>query len=331
MRIKQWTIGLILVLSIGSALGSNKKIAQTGFQFLSVISDAKASSLGGAVNSRCMGSSSMYFNPATMSKMDGFVDVSASMNEWIADINHNQFSLAVNPMGGALGVFGLTYQQVDYGDLTGTRVSDNTLGYIETGAFSPTAMSMGFGYAKSITDRFSVGGQVKYVYQDLGEAVVPAGELQDTTQTIDNDLSFVAFDFGTLFYTGWKSLAFGMSVRHFSQEKKFSAESFQLPLVFTIGISMDLMDLTEGLGEMHSLVASIDATHYRSHPEQILVGLDYTFRKLLSLRGGFVTNNDEDNFSFGIGVTQFGLSVDYSYTPFGVFDNVKRITVRYSL
>ena len=57
MKIKIMTIGLLLVLAFTSAMGGNKKIAQTGFQFLSVISDAKAASMGGAVNSLPMKSS----------------------------------------------------------------------------------------------------------------------------------------------------------------------------------------------------------------------------------------------------------------------------------
>lgn len=325
----------LLVLAVFTSQGlceeKRQKLAQTGFQFLSVISDARAGAMAGAVNSVEIGSAGLFFNPATMASMTGLIDISASMNTWIADISHYAFSLAVCPASGRYGTFGLSVQHVDYGDLYGTIVSENALGYEDTGEFSPSAMAIGFGYAKRLSDRFSVGGQVKWVHQDLGEAIVPYAEIEDSTHTITNELSPLAFDFGTLFKTGWKSLAFGMSVKHFSQEIEYEQEGFQLPLVFTMGISMDLMDLIPSGGIDQSLYLSIDATHYRSHPEQLLIGLDYRLLNLLSLRGGYISSNDEEDFTCGVGVSYFGVHFDYAYTPFGVFDKVQRMTVRFSL
>ena len=322
---------LVVFTSQGVCEEERQKLAQTGFQFLSVISDARAGAMAGAVNSIEMGSAGLFFNPATMANMDGFIDVSASMNTWIADISHNAFSLAVRPASGRYGTFGFTIQHVDYGDLFGTIVSDNELGYEDTEMFSPSALAVGFGYAMRLSDRFSVGGQIKWVHQDLGEAVVPHFEYEDSTRTITNELSPIAFDFGTVFQTGWKSLAFGMSVKHFSQEIEYEQEGFQLPLVFTMGISMDLMDVIPVDGFDQSLYLSVDATHYRAHPEQLLIGLDYRILNLLSIRGGYISNNDEENFTFGVGVSQFGIHFDYAYTPFGVFDKVQRMTIRFSL
>jgi hypothetical protein len=304
-----------------------KKLAQTGFQFLSVSSDARASALAGAVTSSEMQSSSLFYNPAGMAGMTSFFDASFSQNAWIADIMHNSFSLAVNPFHGKYGVFGMSVLSVDYGDLIGTRVSNNTQGYEETGSFSPSALAVGFGYAKSLTDRFSVGGQVKYTHQQLGENLLP----QADSSMSKNELSPLAFDFGTLFKTGFKSLAFGMSVRNFSKEIKFAEEGFQLPLIFQMGISMDLMDLTQWKQGDHSLLLSLDATHDRSHTEQVIVGLNYEFMKIISLRGGYISNNDENHISCGIGISYSGARLDYAYSPFGIFDSIQRFTIRFSI
>ena len=73
---------------------------------------------------------------------------------------------------------------------------------------------------------------------------------------------------------------------------------------------------------------SVQATNARSHSEQIGFGLEYRFLKLVSVRGGYVTNNDEDDFSFGFGISYFGITVDYAYTPLQNFDSVNRLTVR---
>jgi hypothetical protein len=51
---------------------------------------------------------------------------------------------------------------------------------------------------------------------------------------------------------------------------------------------------------------------------------------VLSLRGGYISSNDESGLTFGIGVSQFNFTFDYAYTPYGIFDNVQRMTARFS-
>lgn len=322
-------LGLCLLFITHLQSSERRKIAQTGFQFLSVTSDARAAAMGGAVNTIKMGSSSLFFNPALMAEMSSFIDLSFSKNQWIADIDHLTASLALKPSGGKYGVLGFSVQQTNYGDLQGTRVAENEQGYAETGLFNPTASAFGLGYAKQITAMFSVGGQIKTAYQNLGNAVLPVAESDSLTEDVSNDLTPMSLDFGTYFKTGIKSLVFGMSVKHFSKEVKYAQEGFQLPLVFTLGISMNLIDLWDEESELHKLWCSIDATHYRSHAEQLLIGVDYSFMDLLNLRGGLVSGNDEDKFSFGFGVSHFGAAFDFAYTPFGVFGDIKRMTVRF--
>lgn len=340
----QSIVGFLIgcLITSGGYAEKNRKLAQSGFQFLSVISDARAAAMAEAMTSLQIGSGALFFNPAGMAEMTGMVDMTASTNQWIADITHNTFSLALSPMHGRYGVLGFSVQSVDYGEFFGTRV-EKTLdqGYVDTGVFELSSIAVGMGYARRLTDRFSVGGQVRWVRQDLGESVIPKistvedslGEavLDTSGQTVSNELTPLAFDFGTQFKTGYKSLVFGMSVRNFSKEIKYVDEGFQLPLVFNLGISMDMMDFVEDGGLEQSLVLSIDASHYRSHAEQIKIGLDYRLLDILSLRCGYITSNDESGFSFGMGVSYFGAAFDYAYSPFGLFDKVQRMTARFSL
>jgi hypothetical protein len=330
------TITLLLTLVLCSGLygAENKKLAQTGFQFLGVTSDARAAAMAEAMTSMEIGSSALFFNPAGMANMKGLVDISASDNQWIADIRHNTFSLALSPGGGEYGVLGFSLQTVNYGDFYGTRVNKGTeLGYDDTGIFELSALAFGVGYAKRLTDRFSVGGQVRWVKQDLGESVIPVvtAELDTVEGLKDNVLQPQAFDFGTQFKTGFKSLVFGMSVRNFSKEIQYVEEGFQLPLVFNLGISMDVMDFLEPGGVKQNLIVCLDASHHRDHPEQIKIGMEYRLMDMLSLRGGYVSSNDENGLSFGVGVSYFGVGLDYAYTPFGVFDKVQRMSARFTL
>lgn len=334
----------VLLLGVVSGYAGEKKLAQTGFQFLSVVSDARASAMGEAMTSLETGSSALFFNPAGMANMEGLVDLTASTNQWIADITHSTFSMALSPKHGEWGVLGFSVQSVNYGDFYGTQVDqdpNSVLGYIDTGIFSLSSWGVGVGYAKRLTDRFSVGGQVRWVHQELGDSDVPqfgtttdstgATKLDTSKVTVSNDMTPLAFDFGTQFKTGFKSLVFGMSVRNFSKEIKYVEEGFQLPLVFNLGISMNVFDFWEDAPLEQSLIVSVDASHYRSHAEQIKVGLDYRLMNVLALRGGYISNNDESGLSFGIGVSHYGVTFDYAYTPFGVFDKVQRMTARIRL
>ena len=318
--------------TVTQAWAKNEKLAQTSFQFLSVVSDARAAAMGEALTGMQAGSSSLFFNPAGMVDLQGTMEVTASNNRWIADITHNAFSLAISPAKGNYGVIGFSVQTVNYGEFYGTRVDKTTdLGYTDTGIFGLHALAVGVGYAKRLTDRFSVGGQVRWVKQDLGESVIPVVASQDSQETVTSKLTPLAFDFGTQFKTGLKSLVFGMSVRNFSKEIKYVEEGFQLPLVFNLGISMNVLDFIESVPLKQTLIVTLDASHYRDHPEQIKVGMEYGLLNSLWLRGGYVTSNDESGFSFGVGVNYSGVGLDYAYTPFGVFDKVQRMTVRFSL
>ncbi len=324
----------------------NQKLAQTGYQFLSVVSDAKAAAMAEAMTSLQTNSSSLFFNPAGMSWMENFFEVSASTNQWIADIRHYTVGMAINPAQGNYGVIGFSAQYVDYGNFISTRVDQNIdKGYDDIDIFKLNSYAIGVGYAKRLTDRFGVGAHIRWAHQDLGNSYIPnvykqvplldslghtTGKYVDSAVTVPNKSGTWVIDFGTQFKTGIKSLVFGMSVRNFSENVQYAQEEFQLPLTFTLGISMNLMDLIGEVPLNQSLYMSIDASHYRDHPEQLKIGLEYKIMNMLSLRGGYITNNDENSgLSFGVGVSQFGFAFDYSYTPYGVFNNVQRMTARF--
>ena len=124
-----------LVFCISVSAQEKEKDAQTGFQFISVTSDARASALGEALTASGTGSSALFFNPAGLSHMQGRFDASFSINQWIADIQHNTMGIALRPMRGRFGVLGFSVRSVDYGTLQGTMVWPNSQGYVDTEEF----------------------------------------------------------------------------------------------------------------------------------------------------------------------------------------------------
>ncbi len=324
---------LLGITNISTIFAADIKLAQTGFQFLSVTSDAGAGGMAEAVTTLPLNSSALFFNPAGMSTQNNLIDVRISDNPWIADIHHTSVSASYSPNNGRYGVFGFTLQNVDYGDIQGTMVWNNDQGYKDTEIIYPIATAIGVGYAKSLSDKFSVGLHIKKAYQYLGRNVIPATDTSNSV--IKNTAEAIAFDFGTVYYTGWNDFSFGMSIRNFSQEIKYQTEGFQLPLTFTMGASVNLMSMIGFEAKQQSLILSIDALHPRSYSERINLGLEYTLFDLLVLRSGYLYNYDQRGLTAGIGIQKtisgMLLEIDYAYTPFGVFDNVQRFSLNIAI
>ena len=276
----------------------------------------------------------MFYNPASMSRLSSLYDINFGQTRWIADINYNFASIAISPSHGDYGVIGLILQSVDYGDLQETIRSNNEQGFLDLGTFRPTASVIGLGYSKALSDRFSVGGNLKFVTQNLGNGTTSLDVYGNPIRT-KSSTDVLVFDFGMLYRTGFKSLNFGVAIRNFSKEVKYEREGFQLPLIFKIGVSLNAIDFTDMDIKTHSLIFSVDATHPRDYPEQVNIGAEYLFMQMLALRGGYMSNNDEYGFTGGVGVQRtFGdvhLCFDYSYTPFGVFNQVSRISVQFTM
>ncbi len=288
-------------------------------------SDARSGGMADAMTTIHDKSTSLFSNPAGLSKQTELFDINFSSNEWIAGIKHDAFSLSYSPSNGQLGVFGFSLLNVDYGELQGTMVWDNSQGFIDTKKFKPSAFAMGLGYGRALSENFSVGGQIKKAFQYLGENVVP---VTDTSKVVESNVSnAVAFDFGTIYVTDWNDFTFGMSVRNFSDEAQYAYDGFQLPLTFRIGCSIDIFKLIPSSIKSHSLLLAIDALHPRSYTQRMNVGLEYLFMNIISTRIGYLHNYDERDFTFGAGVRLGMFKINYALTPFGVFDTVSRVSI----
>jgi hypothetical protein len=340
---------VIVLMSIVFAEGlfvpaaySQQKLAQTGFQFLSVGLDARATGMGEAFTTIEGSSAAMFYNPAGIAGIGSFIDISANQLTWLADIKYLSGSMAIAPFEGKYGVIGVSLLNVNYGKFNFTRVANNDQGYEDIAGWpTPTAYMVGLGYGRSLSDKFSVGGEVKYAYQSLGKSMVPvytqiigssgAAQTDTTFEVRDYSLSVLAFDFGTIYKTGLKSLTFGMSISNFSREIQYVRESFQLPLTFKMGISMNLADLMPSMAEANAFFLSVDAVHPRSYGEYLNIGGEYVFMKTIALRVGYITNHPDYGLTAGLGFQKFGIAVDYSYVPQKVFNDIHRFSVRFSM
>ena len=224
---------------------------------------------------------------------------------------------------------------VDYGQVQGTIRFNNEQGYIDTGMIEPSALAAGISYARTLSDRFSVGGTVKYAMQDLGSAYLgldETGELGGEAPTSELQEGTPAFDFGVMYRTGFRSLNLAFAARNFASELKYAEKSFELPLTFYLGASLNVADFMNVNADVHSLQVSVEGVHPRAFSEQLKVGGEYDFMNTLSLRAGYVFPTDMQGINLGAGIHQAlastTLAVDYGYSDYDFFGAVHRIAVR---
>lgn len=312
-----------------------KKVAQSTMNFLQVGVVPRASALGEAYTAIGKGPEALFFNPAGLAEMDGRIGAFVSSTQWIADIQYLGGALAYK--WGNVGTFGLSFLSVDYGEMYGTSLisksaaSSNPLGYIDNGVFTNTGgMTVGLGFARTVSNLFLIGGDVRYVSHQLGQNITTDtnGELQD------NEANKLSFDLGVKYNTGFKSFNFGMSIRNFATSVKYEELTAQLPMTFAVGASMDMLDWFMAEHRDHAALLSMEFTHPNNYTERIHVGIEYTFMNKLALRGGYISNHDLLGLSFGAGFNQSlmgkNMEISYAYSMTEVFNNVSRLSVGFT-
>jgi hypothetical protein len=315
-------IGLLIMFSV-PCHAMMDKVGTAGALFLKIGMDPRTVAMGEASGALVGSASSAFSNPAGLAgiyKRQMFL----TDTEWIADIRLIGGAYAF-PHGHS-GVIAVSCLAVDYGEMPMVREMDAD---VVVEMFSPKDLAVGLSYARRWTDKLMVGGSLKYIDQAIA----------------DYHSRGVAFDFGTVYYTGFKSLRLAMATNNFGPDLRFdgtyvdnyyigtayveSEKSFgeyDLPLNFRIGLAYDF-EFTPA----NVLTAAIDATHPNDYSERVHLGAEYSWAKTFFLRSGYTFNAEEMGFAMGCGLnldTSLGSgSLDYAYSDYGVFEAVHRVSL----
>ena len=307
------------------------KLAQSTMNFQLVSTSPIASAMGDAFYAVGTGAESIFYNPAGLAASENDFNVIVNYTQWIADINY--LSGAASWRLGNYGSVGISLLSVNYGTIYGTSLDPNKgsgLGYIDNGTLSNVgAYSFGISYAKAVSDQFSIGGNIRIAGQNLGENTFIDG----TTST--NNAKKLVFDAGVEYYTGFKNFRFGMAIRNFSSNIVREAIYEQLPLTFTVGTAIDLMDFVNpSHSNSDALTLAVDFLHSNNYSERFNIGGEYKFLGMIALRGGYQTNRDLASWSAGIGVNKningSEVNVNYSFSKMDVFKDISRISIGFS-
>lgn len=323
-------IGL-LYFSESYAQVALNKVGQSTMDFLLVSISPKASAMGDAYTSLCAGAESMFYNPAGLIDIPKSFDITVDYTQWIADINYLGGGIGYSL--GNYGAVGLSFLTVDYGTIYATRLSPTigAAGYVEDGEMQNVgAYSFGLSYAKAISEKFSIGGTMKYVGQNLGQNDFSNGVSKK------NDMAKLAFDAGIKFNTGFKDFIFGMAIRNFASNVKRELDDEQLPLTFTMGGAISIMEfINPEIIKDQNITLAVDYLHSNSYSERVNLGVEYKYMNMISLRAGYQTNRDIMSWSAGVG---FNTSIagnlveaNYSFSKIdSFFSNVSRLSIGFS-
>ncbi|MBN1352774.1 PorV/PorQ family protein [candidate division KSB1 bacterium] len=300
-----------------------KKVAQSKLQFLKLEMGARAVALGGAYAAVTGDPNCIFYNPAGIAFVEG-IALAFNHSQWLADISYQSGVAAYNT--GRLGTISLNYITVNYGTFERTIVDAHAWeGYQSLGDFEVGEYAAGLGYAVQITDRFYIGAQVKYAYQKLGSSTIweYAGSDFEAEKDVDNETDVVAYDFGTYYNSGFKNLCVGMAVQNFANKP--------IPLNFRFGLAIDLNQVFLPSMRNNRFTLSCDVMHPRDYEERLQYGLEYQYKTLFAIRGGYKANYDEQGLCGGVGmnlnIQNFKLNFDYAVNDFGLFDMVQRFSV----
>jgi opacity protein-like surface antigen len=324
---------IFIFLTAASAFGQSK-IGSTAAPFLNIGVGPRAISMGGAFTATANDISALYWNPAGASRSSTNEAIFAH-STWFADINY-EWAAAMVKLGDA-GTVGLNLTYLNYGEMEITTLAEQD----GTGQmFSANDLSLGLTYAYNLTDRFSLGGTVKYVQQKIWNSSASAF-------AVDLGVLFLSDIYGlriaatiTNFGTGMRMDGQDLLVQHDIDPNNYGnndqilaslrTDEFPLPLTFRIGLAMDVVDI-----EQHRLTLAVDALHPNDNDESINIGGEYMFNNLIAFRLGYKSlflSNSEEGFTAGVGLnydfaSDFGVRVDYAYQDFGVLDYTQHFSL----
>ena len=326
-----WLMLLLLVATTASA--GQSKLGSAGAQFLKIGVGSRYQGMGEASVAMANDVYSMFWNPAGLVEVENSA-VSFTNVNWLLDIDLNYFGYARHFED--IGVFGVSASvlSMDDQEITTFEEQDGTGDY-----YSAVSYAVGVSYARQLTDRFAFGGSFKYVGERIHK----------------ENASTFAFDFGTLLYTGFKSLRMGMSITNMGPDLQFSGPDldvsydelegdgantpigatvkstpYDLPMMFRFGLAYDFV-----VASNSDLTVSAEMKHPNDADQQGSFGAEWQYDEMFFLRSGYKFNTNEEGLSFGGGfitnvTDETDLLIDYAWQDFGRLQSTHRFSVGFN-
>lgn len=332
-------LSVILLLSMGYTESmyaqSVSKTGTTSGQFLRIPVGARASGMGGAVTADVTDASAMFWNPAGLANVEK-TELMVEYADWFIDINHNYLGLAIPAKK---GVFGVNFVALTMGEF-----EETTFDFPEgTGrTFNSYMVSGGLAYSTHLFEKFSVGGNLKFVHEKIFETSATA----------------IALDVGTLYELPFYGIRFGVSVTNigtkmqldgdglitpvdiddqnegnYIADSKLATGAFDLPLMLKVGFAYDAVK-----NENIRATFTVDGSNPSDNVQSVSFGTEIgLLNDLFLLRGGipYIGLRDRtQEYNFGVGINRgfnrnsLNLKFDYAYEAYKYLGSVNRVTLQ---
>ena len=329
------TILLVAVAATGrmeaQLLQSTNKVGTTAAQFLKIGAGSRAIGMGGAYAAVGTDLYSVYWNPAGIATNPNSTQFTFNHAEWLADMKYD-FAAASFRMEG-MGVFTASVTSFSVPEEK-VRTFENPEGDGRT--WDASSLAIGVGFARALTDRFSVGMNVKYVSESVWNSTATG----------------FAFDVGTLYRTPFNDLMIGASISNFGSTMSldgrdvqfntdpnnnldsgpnnvpalYETDEFDLPLTFRIGLAMDVIKT-----RFIRITTAVDAAHPNDNTEYVNSGLELAYDETFMVRVGYKSlfkEDSEEGLTFGAGLNyniagNFKVQINYGYADFGRLEDVQ--------
>ncbi len=286
-------INLLIVQIILAGQGS------AGAKFLQINATTRGSANGGTLVARPGLIDALSYNPATAATLTGANSI-IHHSDYFVGMSFDYMSFAYNmPAIGtiSMGLLGL---------LSGDIEETTELEPLGTGrTFTANDFAGFLSFARSMTDKFSGGGTIKYVMQNIDKLTA----------------SGIAFDMGAIYNVGlFYDLTIGFSIKNFGGDMNYEGENLQEKIKlsdnifeeedvrievvsdkYSLPISFDLgSSVTIPVRGKDKLISSVAVHNIADQAEFLSIGLEYNLGELMyfvlghgNLNGMFNNNATE--------------------------------------
>lgn len=284
----QPTILFIVLMTTAACLAYAGDPGQDGALSLRIGVGARASAMGEAQTAVAEDASTVFWNPGAMAAVQG-TNVILSHIEYFQTIHFEQAAVTHET---AWGTLGLMFSGMFMSDL---ERRDNVPTAVPLGTFGVYDVSFAVAFSRYIVPNVAVGISVKPVYERIDEM----------------SASGFAFDAGIYHVSRVRGLKLAAVVGNIGAPMKFDAEQFALPRYVKVGGSWEReVPAIEG-----RVLLAVDGMFPNDDGARLLVGGEYSYRRMLSLRVGYKGGYDLQGPTFGLGVRHHEMSLDYAFLP----------------
>ncbi|MCK9255227.1 MAG: PorV/PorQ family protein [Bacteroidales bacterium] len=285
--------------------GNEQRAASNGTSELQINPWSRSSGWGDANVACVTGVEAMYQNIAGLA-MTRRTELVFTNTQWLVGtgvvINNGGFATKV----GETGVLGLSVMNINWGDI---EITTDALPEGGVGSYSPTYTTIGLSYAREFSNSIFGGVTVKMLNEsifnlnasgfaiDAGiQYVTGLGKDKAGNRNRDNlKFGITMKNVGsTMKYTGDGMSFMGFSPDGTNMTVENRSQEFELPSLIKIGFSYSIRlaskvdEFNETVSSDHNLVIAGNFTANSYDKDQLHFGLEYGFKELFFLRGGYI-------------------------------------------